>query len=92
MIEACKEAIWLSRLMGDLGVTIGTLLLHNDSMNAIHLARNPIFHAKTKHIEVKYHFIREVLEDTWPKLLKMHTDDNPAHLLMKGLPSKRFAC
>jgi len=88
--EACKEAIWLSRLLGDLGVTTDTLVLHNDSMSAIQLAQNPVFHAKTKHIEVKYHFIREVLEDKRLDLVKVHMDVNPVDLITKGLPSERF--
>ncbi|MCO5585560.1 hypothetical protein L7F22_039494 [Adiantum nelumboides] len=62
-----------------------------DHWSAIMLARNPVFHAKTKHIEVKYHFIRHVLEDKAIELVKVHTDDNPAHLLTKSLPAERFA-
>ena len=50
-----------------------------------------MFHAKTKHIDVKYHFIRDVLEDKHMELVKVHTDDNPAYLLTKGLASERFA-
>ena len=60
-------------------------------MSTIQLAQNPVFHAKTKHIEVKYHFIREVLEDKCIELVKVHTDDNPIDLLTKGLPAERFA-
>ena len=55
------------------------------------LAKNLVFHAKTKHIDVKYHFIWDVLEDKHMELVKVHTDDNPADLLTKGLASKRFA-
>ena len=55
------------------------------------LAKNPVFHAKTKHIDVKYHFIRAVLEDKLIQLVKVHTNDNPADLLTKSLPSERFA-
>ena len=50
-----------------------------------------MFHAKTKHIDVKYHFIQDVLEDKHMELVKVHTDDNPADLLTKGLGSERFA-
>ena len=89
--EACKEALWLSRLVGDLGSIKDVPLLHCDSQSAIHLARNPVFHAKTKHIDVKYHFIRAVLEDKLIQLVKVHTDDNPADLLTKSWPSERFA-
>ena len=55
------------------------------------LAKNPVFHAKTKHIEMKYHFIRSILEDKAIELVKVHTDDNSADLLTKGLPAERFA-
>ena len=75
------------------GVTIGTPMLHSDSMSAIQQAQNLIFHAKTKHIKVKYHFIiKEVLKDKWLELVKVHIDDNPTYLLTKGLPYERFAC
>ena len=89
--EACKEAIWFARLVRDLGIAVEMPTLHCDSQSAILLAKNRVFHAKTKHIEVKYHFIREMLEDKLMKLVKVHTDDNPADLLTKGLPPERFA-
>ena len=58
--EACKEAIWMIRLVGDLGLGNDMPILHSDSQSAIMLAKNPVFHAKTKHIEVKYHFLHQV--------------------------------
>ena len=89
--ETWKEAIWLAQLVGDLGNFVEVPTLHCDSQSAIMLAKNPVFHAKTKHIAVKYHFIRDVLQDKLMELVKVHTDDNPADLLTKGLASKRFA-
>ena len=80
-LEACKEAIWLARLVRDLGITIEMPTLHYDSQIAIMLAKNLVFHAKnlvfhakTKHIDVKYHFIRDMLEDKLLELVKVHTD------------------
>ena len=55
------------------------------------LAKNPLFHANTKHIDVKYHFIRDVLEDKHMELLRVHTYDNPTNLLTKGLAFENFA-
>ncbi|MCO5562441.1 hypothetical protein L7F22_016069 [Adiantum nelumboides] len=81
--EACKEAIWLGRLVVDLGVKVDMSELYCDSQSAIQLAKNPVFHSKTKHIDVKYHFIRKVLEDKQIQLMKIHTKDNPADLLTK---------
>ncbi|MCO5608572.1 hypothetical protein L7F22_062783 [Adiantum nelumboides] len=89
--EACKEAIWLGRLVTDLGIKEETSMLHCDSQSAIQLARNPVYHSKTKHVDVKYHFIREMVEDKQVQLVKVHTTDNPADLLAKGLPRESFA-
>ena len=89
--EACKEAIWLICLVGDLGLGDDMPILHSDSQSAIMLAKNPVFHAKTKHIEVKYHFLRQVLEDKRLELVKVHTYHNPADFLTKSLPSDKFA-
>ena len=88
--EACKEALWLTHLVGDLGIQLEMPMLHCDSQSAIMLAKNPLFHAKTKHIAVKYHFIRDVLEDKKMELVKVHTTENPADLLTKGLPGESF--
>ena len=59
VVVAC-EVVWFKRILKDLDVSINNaILLYCDNLSSIHLARNPIFHARTKHIEVHYHFIRE---------------------------------
>ncbi|MCO5563394.1 hypothetical protein L7F22_017035 [Adiantum nelumboides] len=68
MPDACKEAIWLTCLVGDLGEVS---VLHCDSQSAIQLAWNPVFHAKTKHVDVKYHFIRNLFYDKRLHLVKV---------------------
>ncbi|MCO5600249.1 hypothetical protein L7F22_054359 [Adiantum nelumboides] len=88
--KATKEAIWPDCLVSDLGISIETPILHCGRRSAIMLAKNPIFHAKTKHISVKYHFIQDVVEDKHMQLVKVHIDDNLADLLTKGLPSKQL--
>ena len=77
--------------MEDLGISLELPTLHCDSQSAIMLAKNLVFHAKTKHIDVKYHFIWDVLEDKHMELVKVHTDDNPADILTKGVAFERFA-
>ena len=58
-MAAC-EALWLKRILKDLDVPIkDPTPLYCDNMSSIYLARNPVFHARTEHIEVHYHFIRE---------------------------------
>ena len=59
VVVAC-EVVWLKRILKDLGDSINDpVLIYYDNLNSIHLARNAIFHARTKHIEVHYHFIRD---------------------------------
>ncbi|MCO5603342.1 hypothetical protein L7F22_057492 [Adiantum nelumboides] len=87
--SAGKEAVWLARLVGDLGIH-QIPVLHCDSQSAITLAKNPVFHSKMKHIEVQYHVVRDILATKRIELVKVHTDDNPADALKKSLASKRF--
>ncbi|KAG9450795.1 hypothetical protein H6P81_010760 [Aristolochia fimbriata] len=61
--EAVKETIWLHGLLKNLGVGQKQLKVYSDSQSVIHLAKNQVFHARTKHIDVRYHFVREILEE-----------------------------
>lgn len=59
--EGTKEAIWLRRLFGELklqDLQIPTTI-HGDNQGSINLAHNPVYHGRTKHVEVRHHFIRE---------------------------------
>ncbi|GJZ66601.1 hypothetical protein Tco_0623297 [Tanacetum coccineum] len=57
---------------------------------AIHLSRNHVFHERTKHINVRYHFIREVLEAKTVKVLKVGTEHNAADALTKVVPGLKL--
>ena len=57
---AAQECAWLTQLMKDLNQPIEDgVSLHCDNLSAVRLAENPVFHARTKHVEVHYHFLRE---------------------------------
>jgi hypothetical protein len=61
---ALTQALWLVRLLGDLVVRdTGAVELRVDSKSALALAKNPIFHERSKHIRMRYHFIRGCLEE-----------------------------
>ena len=62
LIEAVKEAIWLQSLMDNLGIKQNFLRVHCDSMSVIYLVKNQVYHARTKHIDVKYHFVQDFLK------------------------------
>jgi hypothetical protein len=68
-IIAC-EVVWLQKLLSDLGQLMDVpIVIYCDNINSILLANNPVYHARTKHIEVHYHFIRKkvLAKLLWPR-------------------------
>ena len=70
--------------------TLANLHLSCDNQGALKLAMNPQFHAKTKHIEGKHHFVCERVLEGEIQLKYVNTDDNPTNLLTKPLPKHKF--
>lgn len=90
LTEAAKEAIWLKGLMNELGFKQGAVEIHCDSQSAIALAKNAVHHERTKHIQRRFHFIRDTITDGETKVLKISTVYNPADMLTKVLPVNNF--
>ncbi|GJY97481.1 retrotransposon protein, putative, ty1-copia subclass [Tanacetum coccineum] len=90
LTEAVKEVIWLRGLLEELGVELNTVAVNCDNQGAIHLSRNHVFHERTKHINVRYHFIREVLEAKTVEVLKVGTEHNAADALTKVVPGLKL--
>ncbi|KAH7315351.1 hypothetical protein KP509_21G045900 [Ceratopteris richardii] len=86
VIRGKEHLVSLARLCSEFGLPDRAPMLGCDSQSAICLAKNAMFHARTKHIDVRYHFIREVLEDNLITLVKVHTSQNPTDVLTKCLP------
>ncbi|KAL0345495.1 UNVERIFIED_CONTAM: Retrovirus-related Pol polyprotein from transposon TNT 1-94 [Sesamum radiatum] len=59
--EALKEAIWLKGLLDEIGFLKHKVTVFSDSQSSIQLCKNPIFHDRTKHIDVRYHFIKDIV-------------------------------
>eukprot|EP00253_Pinus_taeda_P034012 PITA_34012 len=83
--HACKEAIWLKCLFGEFGRLQDNIKLFCDSQSAIHLAKNPTYHSKPKHIPIKYHFVRQVITEKGVSLEKVHTKENCADMFTKPI-------
>ena len=88
--ETCKEAIWITRLIEELGYTQQKIHVYCDSQSALHIARNPSSHSRTKHIDVQCHFVREVIEEGSVDMQKIHTKDNLADIMTKPVNSDKF--
>jgi hypothetical protein len=88
---ALTQAIWLVRLLSDLlGRDTRAVELRVDSKSALTLAKNPVFHERSKHIRVRHHFIRGCLEEGSNKADYINTKNQLADLLTKPLGRIRF--
>ncbi len=84
--EASKELVWLRWLLSKLREGMhGPTRLYIDNRTADLLAQNPINHATTKHVDVRYHFIRECIIDGSIDLKLIGTNDMVANVLTKAL-------
>ncbi|XP_040367425.1 secreted RxLR effector protein 161-like [Rosa chinensis] len=90
LTEASKEAIWLNGLASEFGIHQEGVVVKCDSQSAIHLAKNQVFHARTKHIDVRYHRIRDWVEFGNIIVEKVHTNDNAADCLTKPIVVEKF--
>nr|KYP31853.1 Retrovirus-related Pol polyprotein from transposon TNT 1-94 [Cajanus cajan] len=88
--EGCKEILWMKKFLQELGQDQESYVLYCDSQSAIHLSKNSTFHSRSKHIDVRYHWIRDVLESKMLKIEKIHTKDNGADMMTKSLPREKI--
>ena len=88
--EAGKEMIWLKRFLQELGLNQMEYIVYCDSQSAIDLSKNSMYHARTKHIDVRYHWIREKVENESFHVKKIHTSENPVDMLTKMIPKDKF--
>ena len=88
---ATQECVWLTQLLKDLHQPVDYgVMLSCDNQSAIRLAENPVFHARTKHVEVHYHFVREKVLRGEIQLEQVKTDDQIADIFTKGLGGPKF--
>jgi len=88
---ATQEAVWIRKLLSDFGASLSqATTIMEDNQGAICLARNPVTHSRSKHIDVHYHYISEALNDGIINLQYCPTHDMIADTLTKPMPKERF--
>jgi hypothetical protein len=86
--DAAKEGMWLTGLLGELGWEIPPFKLIMDSQSALAMIKNPVINARSKHIEVKHHFLRQLHTDKRFVLESVPSAENLADCFTKALPTQ----
>ncbi|GJS79619.1 putative ribonuclease H-like domain-containing protein [Tanacetum coccineum] len=89
--SCCAQVLWIQNQLLDYGFNFMNTKIFIDNQSTICIVKNPVFHQRTKHIEIRHHFIRDANEKNLIQVLKIHTDDNVADLLTKAFDGPRFA-
>ncbi|GJY46296.1 hypothetical protein Tco_0435359 [Tanacetum coccineum] len=88
--NCCGQVLWIQNQMLDYGFNFMNTKIYIDNESTICIVKNPVFHSKTKHIEIRHHFIRDSYEKKLIQVIKIHTDHNVADLLTKAFDVSRF--
>ncbi|GJW73009.1 putative ribonuclease H-like domain-containing protein [Tanacetum coccineum] len=86
----CGQVLWIQIQMLDYVFNFMNTKIYIDNEIRIYIVKNPLFHSKTKHIEIRHHFIRDAYEKKLIQVLKIHTDDNVGDLLTKAFDVNKF--
>ncbi|GJU48221.1 putative RNA-directed DNA polymerase [Tanacetum coccineum] len=91
LADTVAELTWLQALLHELGIrSSSTPILWCDNLGATYLSANPIFHARIKHVEIDYHFVREKVAQGDLRVQHISTHDQIADIFTKPLPTPRF--
>lgn len=92
LFEAVRESLWLKSLVTSINVQVTRPIpIYEDNNGCISIANNPTSHKRSKHIDIKYHFSREQVENNIIKLIYVSTGNQLADILTKPLPTVRFS-
>lgn len=90
LAHSAKEALWLRRILNELKIECKNIPMCVDNQSAIKFATNSEFHKRSKHIDVKYHFVRDLIENKSIEVSYVKSEDQLADIFTKGLPKVSF--
>ncbi|GJY07750.1 hypothetical protein Tco_0374804 [Tanacetum coccineum] len=88
--SCCGQVLWIQNQLLDYGYNFMNTVIYIDNNSTICIIENPVQHSKTKHIEIRHHFIRDCNAKKLIQMVKIDTEHNVADLLTKGFDAGRF--
>jgi hypothetical protein len=88
--SCCTQLLWMKTLLGDYRFTQGTMFINCDNTSAINISKNPVQHSWTKHIDIRHHFMRDLVESEVVSLSFIPTENQLVDILTKPLDGGRL--
>ncbi|GKD28111.1 hypothetical protein Tco_1234325 [Tanacetum coccineum] len=88
--KACQQALWMKQALVNYGINLDDIPVLCDNKSAIDLSKNPVLHSRTKHIEIRHHFLRDNVQKGNISIENVSSEDNITDILTKPLKCEPF--
>ena len=88
--SCCSQLLWIKKVLTDYGISQDTMVVYCDNSNAIDISKNSVQHSKTKHLEIRYHFIRNLVERKIVCIKYIPTERQNADIFTKPFDRSKF--
>jgi hypothetical protein len=88
--SCCTQLLWMKTLLGDYGFFQDTMVINCDNTSAINISKNPVLHSRTKHVDIRHHILRDLVESEVVSLSFIPTENQLADIFTKPLDGNRF--
>src|SRR3954464_11072407 len=88
--SSCSQLVWMKQMLSEYNVTQDVMTLYCDNLSAINISKNPIQHSRTKHIDIRHHYIRDLVENKTIVLEHVATNLQLADIFTKALDANQF--
>ena len=88
--SCCSQLLWIKKVLTDYRISQDTMVVYCDNSNAIDISKNSVQHSKTKHLEIRYHFIRNLVERKIVCIKYIPTERQNADIFTKPFDRSKF--
>ncbi|KAL3027728.1 hypothetical protein AAZX31_03G072200 [Glycine max] len=88
--SSCSQLVWMKQMLKEYNVEQDVMTLYCDNLSAINISKNPVQHSRTKHIDIRHHYIRDLVDDKVITLKHVDTEEQIADIFTKALDANQF--